>query len=291
MAYNDEKDKKKFNKEAFKHAISMLESSGGKFLDSKTSSAAGKYHFLWNIIKDNKNLKGVSKREFMADSELQELIMDEALEGKLEGYPGYINFAERLQKDYGSNLDPTKLAALTHFLGAGNVRKYLKNPSEFNVPGVNKTPEEYMLNFDKYFNNYKSPEDKQPSITAKETMHLGDNEYNFKDPSLLEQPKDNTNIPMPVLKKMAEPELHPSQHVYNENKRMDQVANEFEHGGGLHSDQGADESVTVFEGGGSHEQNPLGGIPQGIGQNGKQNLVEEGETKWNDYIFSNEIKL
>lgn len=37
--------------------------------------------------------------------------------------------------------------------------------------------------------------------------------------------------------------------------------------------------VTQFGNGGSHEENPLGGIPQGMGANGKMNLVEEGELK------------
>jgi hypothetical protein len=37
--------------------------------------------------------------------------------------------------------------------------------------------------------------------------------------------------------------------------------------------------VTQFGNGGSHEDNPLGGIPQGMGANGKMNLVEEGELK------------
>lgn len=49
--------------------------------------------------------------------------------------------------------------------------------------------------------------------------------------------------------------------------------------------------LTSFGSGGSHEENPYGGIPQGIGKNNKPNLVEEGETKWNDYIFSNRLKL
>jgi len=38
-------------------------------------------------------------------------------------------------------------------------------------------------------------------------------------------------------------------------------------------------SLTEFGEGGSHEANPLGGIPQGMGENGQPNLVEEGETK------------
>lgn len=46
-----------------------------------------------------------------------------------------------------------------------------------------------------------------------------------------------------------------------------------------------------FNSGGSHETNANGGIPQGIGPNGNPNLVEEGETKWDDYIFSKRLKI
>ena len=53
-------------------------------------------------------------------------------------------------------------------------------------------------------------------------------------------------------------------------------------------------NLTEFNAGGSHEQNPNGGIPQGIGSNGQPNTVEEGEVKANagnikDYVFSNRI--
>lgn len=54
-------------------------------------------------------------------------------------------------------------------------------------------------------------------------------------------------------------------------------------GGKMFKDGGA---LTEFNEGGTHEENPLGGIPQGQG-----NLVEEGETKYNDYIFSNSLYL
>ena len=50
-----------------------------------------------------------------------------------------------------------------------------------------------------------------------------------------------------------------------------------------------------FKNGGTHEQNPHGGIPLGTGSNGKMNTVEEGETsfefKEGKFIFSNRIKL
>lgn len=48
--------------------------------------------------------------------------------------------------------------------------------------------------------------------------------------------------------------------------------------------------VTIFGEGGTHEENPNQGIPQGVDQNGVPNLVEEGEVKYQDYIFSNRLK-
>ena len=47
--------------------------------------------------------------------------------------------------------------------------------------------------------------------------------------------------------------------------------------------------VNSFGVGGTHEENPYGGIPVGMGENGEPNLVEEGEVKWNDFIFSDRI--
>jgi hypothetical protein len=54
---------------------------------------------------------------------------------------------------------------------------------------------------------------------------------------------------------------------------------------------GAMEQLTQFNSGGTHEENPLGGIPQGMNPNGGMNLVEEGETKFEDYIFSDSLTL
>jgi hypothetical protein len=59
------------------------------------------------------------------------------------------------------------------------------------------------------------------------------------------------------------------------------------------ADGGTMPQLTEFNEGGRHEENPLGGIPQGTAGDGKVNLVEEGETKLNaaNYIFSDSIKI
>ena len=53
--------------------------------------------------------------------------------------------------------------------------------------------------------------------------------------------------------------------------------------------------LTEFNTGGTHESNPLGGIPQGYNEQGQMRTVEEGETKFRfkdgDYIFSNRLTL
>ena len=47
--------------------------------------------------------------------------------------------------------------------------------------------------------------------------------------------------------------------------------------------------VTYINNGGTHEENPNEGVQVGVDSQGNPNLVEEGEVKWNNYIFSNRI--
>lgn len=53
--------------------------------------------------------------------------------------------------------------------------------------------------------------------------------------------------------------------------------------------------LVSYQGGGTHAQNPLGGIPIGKSVQGKQNSVEQGESSIKfpegKYIFSNRLKL
>lgn len=58
----------------------------------------------------------------------------------------------------------------------------------------------------------------------------------------------------------------------------------FNHGGDWSN------GLTFINEGGTHEQNPLGGVPAGVDLEGTPNLVEEGEIIWNDYVFSNRLK-
>ena len=63
-------------------------------------------------------------------------------------------------------------------------------------------------------------------------------------------------------------------------------------GGELHT-QGGDftNGLTYIDNGGSHEANPFEGVQIGIDPQGVPNLVEEGEVIFNDYVFSDRMKL
>lgn len=63
-------------------------------------------------------------------------------------------------------------------------------------------------------------------------------------------------------------------------------------GGPLHSN-GVDwtNGLILVDQGGTHESNPNEGVQMGVASDGTPNLVEEGEVIWNDYVFSNRVKV
>ena len=60
--------------------------------------------------------------------------------------------------------------------------------------------------------------------------------------------------------------------------------------GGLLSDNFTN-GVTEINAGGTHEGNPNMGVPMGMAPDGQPNLVEEGETVYKDYVFSNRLRV
>lgn len=51
------------------------------------------------------------------------------------------------------------------------------------------------------------------------------------------------------------------------------------------------EDLIRIESGGTHEENPIGGVPVGSDENGTMNTVEQGETILKDFVYSNRLKL
>lgn len=52
-----------------------------------------------------------------------------------------------------------------------------------------------------------------------------------------------------------------------------------------------DNGITIIGNGGTHEENPMEGVQMGIDSEGIPNLVEEGEVIFNDYVFSDRMKV
>ena len=70
------------------------------------------------------------------------------------------------------------------------------------------------------------------------------------------------------------------------------LASQYFADGGFTSTHGTDftNGITKINNGGTHEQNALEGVPMGMDNEGIPNLVEEGEVKYDNYIFSNRLK-
>ena len=369
----------KFNREAFKRALAHVESAGGKFLENSSSSAVGKYQFLWNNIKSDPSLKGVTKRQFIDSPELQEQIMDSALNGNLKGYPNYIENSRKLKEKYGGNLRVDEIALLTHFLGSGGVIEQLKSGA-YNVPGVNMSVDGYTGKYNKFLQEYgleardakatgRNPKEYQgpqndADLYAQQAASIGmENQPSASQPQAnpftaevnsgkvrpeiqakidafdgliegegnpgglqsmpykedlkkefvqKERPQPANILPEaqsidssleiernPVksmsasrVKSMLSPKETDYKGFQNLKRPTDNIT-EYAYGGSVETEDS--ENFVAFEGGGTHEQNSLGGIPQGTGSNGKMNTVEEGETKvtiqGEEYIFSERGQL
>lgn len=64
----------------------------------------------------------------------------------------------------------------------------------------------------------------------------------------------------------------------------------FAYGGQTHGSDFTN-GLMFINNGGTHESNPYEGVPISTDQEGNPNLVEEGEVIWNDYVFSDRLKV
>tara|TARA_R110002124_G_scaffold281430_1_gene455696 strand:- start:52976 stop:54430 length:1455 start_codon:yes stop_codon:yes gene_type:complete len=177
-----------------------------------------------------------------------------------------------------NSLDATKLDSKQQdMLFLGNMRMHPKADFKKVWDG-----EETIQDF---WANYHWAGDKEDRPKRLDSFNRSYDEFKKKDSSLPESTprdmsrpemvKDNTNIKQPILKE-----------------------NLFANGGDLKSyvkGRYTDNNLNEFNTGGLHEQNPLGGIPQGMGSNGQQNTVEQGETSFKlnsgKFIFSDRLGL
>lgn len=87
--------------------------------------------------------------------------------------------------------------------------------------------------------------------------------------------------------------LHSSNPTTRKRANFARNARKWHSFGGWLNSQGGDftNGVTQINSGGLHSTNPFEGVQMGIDPQGVPNLVEEGEVIYNDYVFSNRMKV
>ena len=135
--------------------IAAVESRGQKDpykAKAPTSSAVGKYQYVWSIwgdqIRQFAGQPGMTPDQFMANPDLQE-------KWALYNYKTTLKpQARKLQKDYEQVLaqrgiqDLDDLAALVHFQGYGRAAQYLRTGQQVKAPGeINVSVQDYLAKF------------------------------------------------------------------------------------------------------------------------------------------------
>ena len=131
-----------------------------------------------------------------------------------------------------------------------------------------------------YLNNYNS--DAQSFDTLKNIQNFGDVQDVYEGGWFNKRKWNRKNRELQEQRALAEAN---AQNQFNNNLmnlQQDQWQNalvNYAAFGGTLSTQGSDwrSGLTFVDNGGSHESNPLGGIPMGMAPDGQPNLVEEGE--------------
>lgn len=181
----------------FLRGVARVESAGGQLMMNPRSTATGLYGQLYSEVDDLPSLEGVTREQFAADTALQNRIMEDRFEGRLPGVPGLLRNAVELTAEYKPQLGekftfrPDEVAALTNFLGRQRTREYfasLRDGKPFKPPGVNKTPEDYLKEYNVGFAEAEEQPNKKAfggRVMKKKKDYGQDGMLVQKDPTLV----------------------------------------------------------------------------------------------------------
>lgn len=148
---------------AFVRALAGVESGFNYRAQNPTSSAVGAHQFLWNLLKDDPMVAGVTKEQYMMDEDLQNKVMRKALTEPVAGGNAYLKDIADIRAEYSpqipgfddkfSDLD---LLLMRHLKGRQGSRKYLgdtiRDGHPENLKGLNMTFPDYQEKFYGYYN-------------------------------------------------------------------------------------------------------------------------------------------
>jgi hypothetical protein len=303
------------NFDTFKNSIAEIESGGNyNVINKKGSSATGKYQFIWDGGKDwggwksdiEKVTGAKTQDEFLSSPDAQEKFMDHVIQNN---YVPAISKLKANNPDLVQGYNDEQLMALVHFQGANGAKNYLQSGTEINAEN-NISVEKYLTPFGDVPERKQNTEAKNTESSAGVVNTSANSQYkplpnvsvgsvdNYEMPDIdYSVVGDNTKVDNTIpYKPMSAPKVNTSftgqGSLFKTGGNMNKYLATGGPMGGMPT-EGQAGQLTSFDAGGKHEENPMGGIPQGMNPNGQQNLVEEGETKHNakNYIFSDTLKV
>lgn len=206
--------------------------------------------------------------------------------------------------DYTANFyDPSMDAPVASGKGSGKENNYelseVENYGGNGGFGTKYTPIDEVKNGVAEEVNYQSMNDGEiAKLNA--TKFKGQNFHtaqgNMGDMYMKEVNGKMVNMDSPeALKASMNSGINYAQEQFVNEMAMAGKRNQFKLGGDMNQPaqgtQQNNEGLVSFDAGGSHEENPLGGIPQNVNPDGTTNTVEEGETKHQDYVFSDSLTI
>ena len=272
------------------------------YLDTKSVPTIGYGLTDHNILKDyaditydDNNKTAVEeniKRTKGADGKTIKMSNDKAKEHSFDYIRKSIKSAKRNVPNWDSMNDSMKYVLLDYAYQAGN-----------NILTKKRSPKLYDALKEKNYIEAAKEMDAADSITPRRSS---ERKRQFLIAALGEE---EGNIAFNHLGNSSEPVIITSDRINNDreinngniqNFFTDSPRNffidkpyrtykEYESGGYMDNDSLKNRGITFIDNGGTHEENPFGGVQMGIGNNNKPNLVEEGEVIYNDYVFSNRL--
>ena len=272
------------------------------YLDTKSVPTIGYGLTDHNILKDyaditydDNNKTAVEeniKRTKGADGKTIKMSNDKAKEHSFDYIRKSIKSAKRNVPNWDNMNDSMKYALLDYAYQAGN-----------NILTKKRSPKLYDALKEKNYIEAAKEMDAADSITPRRSS---ERKRQFLIAALGEE---EGNIAFNHLGNSSEPVIITSNRINNDreinngniqNFFTDSPRNffidkpyrtykEYESGGYMDNDSLKNRGITFIDNGGTHEENPFGGVQMGIGNNNKPNLVEEGEVIYNDYVFSNRL--
>ena len=148
---------------AFVRALAGVESGLNYRAQNPTSSAVGGHQFLWNLLKDDPMVAGMTKEQYMMDEDLQNKVMRKALTEPVAGGNAYLKDVADVRAEYSPQIpgfndmySDMDLLLMRHLKGRQGSRQYLGNTIRDgrpeNLKGKNLTFPDYQEKFYGYYN-------------------------------------------------------------------------------------------------------------------------------------------